>query len=99
MILLNPNVGVAPGTTTMQLGEACAPDPIEPESPFTQMLTVYSPESPTLDTGTTLWWPYPDNARLRGLGSTTPPRWGLVLVAGLTAFGIVLGLRRWRGAR
>jgi hypothetical protein len=66
VILLNPNVGVAPGTTTMQLG--------------------------------TTYFPYTEMERLRGLqglGVVGPPRWGLVLFAGLGVFAAVLGYRRW----
>jgi hypothetical protein len=67
-IVLNPNVGVAPGTTTMTLGA-------------------------------TRYMPYAEVERLRGLdglGTIAPPRWGLILFAGLGIFAAVLGYQRWR---
>lgn len=81
MIIMNPNVGVAPGTTTMQLGE-------QP--------TLWWPyeNAARLRGLNTIEWPYGDVTRLRGLGAVGAPRWGLVLVAGIAAFSIMLVLRR-----
>jgi hypothetical protein len=69
-IVLNPNVGVAPGTTTMQLGRS----------------TMYNPYSTI------------ENLRGRGFAGLgeTPPRWGLVLFAGLGVFAAVLAYKRLR---
>jgi len=107
MILVNPNVGVAPGTTTMTVGglstkatfgeAACAPDPVRQ---YTSPLAVKTNLDFASDWATpTVYYPYVDTERLRGLGSlgiASPPRWGLVLIAGLATFAAVLFLRRRR---
>ncbi|MGH7175762.1 MAG: hypothetical protein ACREJC_00150 [Tepidisphaeraceae bacterium] len=103
MILLNPTVGVAPGTTTMQLGGACPPDPVH-LSPFTMtMPEIVAPAMAPITSaaadasnGAGYWVILPDNEKLRGLSDAGAPRWGLVLFAGLTAFVGVFGYRYWR---
>lgn len=83
MIILNPSVGVAPGTTTMQLGD----------SNDIAMVTGPVPDQ------SIVYVPYENPIKLRGLGAIGAPRWGLVLAAGIAAFSIMLGLRRWRPRR
>jgi hypothetical protein len=95
MIILNPNVGVAPGTTTMQLG-ACSADA---RRGYTA--APYAQTSVTADNGGTIMNPYADIPLLRGLRGLgiTAPRWGLVLFAGLATFALVLGARHWQRRR
>jgi hypothetical protein len=117
MILVNPTVGVAPGTTTMTIGGLatqatfgeCAPDPVRQ---YTSPLHVRSgngiaitsmenitPSLGGLAESSTMYMPYTEIERLRGLGAlgvVAPPRWGLILFAGLATFAAVLFLRRRR---
>jgi|WetSurMetagenome_2_1015567.scaffolds.fasta_scaffold471455_2 hypothetical protein len=76
MIIFTPTVGVAPGTTTMQLGGACPPDPVIPYTfpPATSEVITPSYTDVAAMTATRaaasvggVWWPYADDARLRGL--------------------------------
>ena len=109
MIILNPTVGVAPGTTTMTLGAPCPPD--EPwmytsppvVSSETATVTFGPPPPPDprpvrAEINGITYDPYGTESRLRGLGGTTP-RWGLVLFAGLATFAAVFGISYWRSKK
>jgi hypothetical protein len=86
MIHMNPNVGVAPGTTTMTLGE--------PGSRTYTVMPKVQTSFQNQDPVGTIYNPYRDLLKLRGLGEATPPRFGLALVAGLMVFVGALYLRR-----
>jgi len=97
VILLNPNVGVAPGTTTMQLGE-CPPDPVARYTAMPVVQTSAVVDESASGPHSTLYYPYAEMERLRGLHGLgmIAPRWGLIAFAGLAIFAGVLGYRRFR---
>lgn len=108
MIILNPTVGVAPGTTTLQLGGTksgftclggdCPQNPAQTyASPLDLMTRLPSGTANPVAPGW-YWDPYVNNERLNGLrGPSAPIRWGLVVFAGLAVFAGVVGYRQLRG--
>jgi hypothetical protein len=44
----------------------------------------------------TRYFPYSTIERLNGLHGISPPRWGLVLFAGVIMFAATLGIQHWR---
>jgi hypothetical protein len=105
MIHFTPTVGVAPGTTTMQLGAApCPPDEpwmyTSPPQVSSELATkTFEPAPPDLVRQSKAFDPYGTESRLQGLGQTTSPRWGLVAFAGLATFAAVLGIGYWRSRK
>ena len=111
MIQMTPTVGVAPGTTTMTLGDAssmranCPPD--EPWQYVTPPDVVTGPPSGVAPGGPIpqpqYWDPYTDPPSLRGLGSFTTDlgnaNWSYVIFAGVAAFAIAFGVFYWKGWR
>jgi hypothetical protein len=104
-MIFTPTVGVAPGTTTMSLGD-CPPDELWRYTVPPQVITglpsgVVAPASaadvitPGAVAATN---PYGTESQLRGLGELTP-RWGVVLFAGIATFATVLGISWLRRRR
>ena len=95
MLQLNPAVGVAPGTTTMTLGDPgdCPPD--EPWQFVNPPVMAEGPPPGMSGLGRHRWDPYTDWPSLRGasLGQTiSDTRWSFVIVAGIAAFAVTFGL-------
>jgi hypothetical protein len=104
MMQLNPTVGVAPGTTTMTLGDHatdysdCPPDEAWQYVNPPQVTTGLAPGvSSNVTQGPTpeYWDPYQDLPSLkgaRGLGSFTDDlsnaNWGMIVFAGALVFGV-----------
>jgi hypothetical protein len=101
-MIFTPSVGVSPGTTMMQLG-SCPPNPVIPYvmppivseygGPWGSSRSARNMPSLGID-GLTTYNPYADFVKLQGFRGLTPPRWGLVLFAGLSVFTVMLLLLR-----
>jgi hypothetical protein len=101
MIIMNPTVGVAPGTTTMQLGAApCPPDEpwmyTSPPQVSSALATMTFGPPPPPDVRPQAFDPYGTESRLQGLGQSGTTRWGLIAFAGLATFAAVLGYGYYR---
>jgi hypothetical protein len=114
MMQLSSTVGVAPGTTTMTLGDSqmgpyCPPD--EPWQYVTPpQVTEGNPPGVSPDVTQLpvpqFWDPYTDEPTLkglRGLGTFTDDlsnaNWSFVIFAGVAAFAIGFGVFYWKGFR
>lgn len=107
MLQLNPTVGVAPGTTTMTLGDASCP-PDEPWQYVNPPKVQEGPPSGMSGLGAHHWNPYadwrafditpmyysPSKTSLKGLGGASigDTRWSFVIVAGVLAFAVTFGI-------
>jgi hypothetical protein len=95
-------VGVAPGTTTLQLGD-CPPDeawqyvlpPQVTEGPAPGV----APDVTQMPTPQ-YWNPYQDPPSLKGLGGASNlanASWSLVAFVGIAAFAVAFGVFYWKG--
>lgn len=104
MIQFTPTVGVAPGTTTMQLGgAACVGCPDDPRLTYWQppkVATGLPPGVRAMPKGgfRVMYDPYATESLLkgglRGLGAARP---GVGVLAAVLGFAGVLGYALWRG--
>jgi len=100
MIQLNPSVGVAPGTTTIQLSDCPPNEPWHYTVPPDVVTGFPSGMTPPATAGapSTALNPYATESQLRGLGLASP-NWGFIVLAGLVAFLGVLGFSYWQRHR
>jgi len=102
VIQFTPTVGVAPGTTTMQLGAACASCPPDPALTYWQPPKVATGLPPGVrampkDGFRVVYDPYATESLLKGglhgLGAVRP---GVGVLAAVIGFAGVLGYALWR---
>lgn len=107
MIILNPTVGVAPGTTTIQLGGPregftclggdCPQNPVQTYTSPLEVVTELPSKAANPVPPGEYWDPYVEEHRFQGLDGAGPTiRWGLVLFAGVAVFAGAVVANRLR---
>jgi len=102
VITFTQSVGVAPGTTTMNLGdtrgelvclgEPCPPDPVRPYTPIAR-------GAAPKPGAQLIYNPYATEARLNGLAGLHGARLGVGVLAAVAAFGLTIAYGYFRGRR